>query len=147
MVQCAVRLVNKLFCRLKKLDVLISSALPTIKNYYKTENEDFRIDLVCFCGNLAKQSKQYALEVYQSNILDEVGIFLREGSSTLKEKTLHMIGNISKHEADSHPGLRKHKVIESIAKCLEENQTDKIILKNTVYALGNIAFYSNAFAC
>lgn len=82
-----------------------------------------------------------------SGIVEQCPIFLKEGNISLQEKTLHMIGNISKFNDSSHNTFRKHKIVEAIAKCLEENPKNKPILKNTIYAIGNISFHSNTFAC
>ena len=42
MVMSALKLVNRVLYRLTKFDVLMTAALPSVKNYYKTENENFR---------------------------------------------------------------------------------------------------------
>ena len=71
---------------------------------------------------------------------------MTEGSESLKEKTLYLIGNLSKYSQVSFDSFEQHGILAAIAKCLATYKDNPRILKNTIYAIGNISFYSTRFA-
>lgn len=62
------------------------------------------------------------------------------------EKALHLVGNLSKHNVEAFDQFEKYQIVHWIYKCLASHHKNRKILKNTVYAIGNISFYGERFA-
>lgn len=66
---------------------------------------------------------------------------LGENDEVLKEKTLHLIGNLSKHDDKAFDEFHRYNILSLTHKCISQNKSNKRILKNTIYAIGNISYY------
>lgn len=71
---------------------------------------------------------------------------LAEGSEQIKEKSLLLIGDLTKYSELSFDSFEQHGMLAAVYKCLAAYKDNPRILKNTIYAIGNISYYSDRFA-
>lgn len=142
----AIRIINKIIVKLKSLDFLASGALQMVKKYYKTNSEDLRVEIMTFCSHLARMKSEYCSNIIDTGIVSICFRYLGENSELVKEKVLHLIGNLSKHNSEAFDQFEKNNIVAWIYKCICSHRSNKKILKNTIYAIGNISYYSERFA-
>lgn len=146
MVFSSLRIVNKIIYRIKSIDFLVHTALKRVKKHYDTNNEDFIYEIILFCSNIARMNQEASKAVNESGVVALCQKGLAEGSEQIKEKTLHLIGNLSKYSKLSFDSFEQHGILAAISKCLATHKDNPKILKNTIYAIGNISYYSDRFA-
>lgn len=56
-----------------------------------------------------------------------------------------MVGNLAKHSKYFFTEFSKYKVISAVSNCLHKSSNYERTIKNIVYAIGNVSFYSDKF--
>lgn len=95
---------------------------------------------------MARNSPELAREVLNSGVVALCSVAFKEGSESLKEIALHLIGNLAKHNEEPSEVFQSFGIVADIAKCIATHKNNPKILKNTIYAIGNISYYSSRFA-
>lgn len=124
---------------------LALNALPKIKKYLHSTTPEALIEIVQIVSIIARCDPVYYPSISAFGIVELLVVWLNHPNDTLKEKTINLIGNLAKHSSYFFGEFAKHKVISSIATCLAKTNTFERMVKNVIYAIGNISFYSDQF--
>jgi hypothetical protein len=111
MVFTSLKLINRMVSKLRCTDFLSNTALQIVRRFFTTSDEPFQIEIISFCSQLARYKEEYSTQILDSGLVEICPPLLAEGSELLKEKTLHLIGNLSKHSNKAFARFKKHKII------------------------------------
>jgi hypothetical protein len=140
------RLTNRIMGRLKSLDFLAHGALQQVKKHFKTGVEDLRVETMVFCSHLARLKAEYCHELLEGGIVGICYRGLGDEREVVVEKALHLVGNLSKHNVEAFDQFEKYQIVLCLHRAIAAHARNRKILKNFIYAIGNISFYGERFA-
>ena len=118
--------------------------IPMCRNYINTKFEPLMIEMFVFISLIARDHSQFNTNILETGIIKKLKEWLidEKYSESIKEKALYLIGNLAKKSDFFFGEFQTFSVMESITSCLQKFSLNVRILKNTIYAIGNISFYS-----
>jgi hypothetical protein len=118
--------------------------IPMTKPYLNTKFEPLLVEIFVLISLITRDHSQFNTNVIETGIIRKLKEWLIEDkySESIKEKALYLIGNLAKKSNFYFAEFEAFSVMESITFCLQKFSSNIKILKNTIYAIGNISFYS-----
>lgn len=125
------------------LDYMAISGLQKLKKLLSHSNPEILLELVQIVSHLARSKMDYYPNIAQIGLIEHIPRYLLSPNELVREKTLNLVGNLAKHSIQFFEDFVKYRVIGAIASTVstKTNNYEKI-LKNIVYAIGNISYYN-----
>jgi hypothetical protein len=128
------------------LDYIAMQGLNKLKKLLTQQNQDIVLEVIQIFSHLARSKVDYYPNIAQTGLVEQIPRFLTNCTELVREKTLNLLGNLAKHSTQFFDDFVKYKVIGAIAATanIKYSNYDKII-KNIVYAVGNISYYNEQY--
>ena len=127
------------------MEFLGNKLISKLKPYLKTEELDLLYEIIQSISSLIKNSQQYKTEIDKLGIISSIPFYLDHPQEEIRHQTLTMIGNLSKHSDEFFDQYEKLKIFQSLKQSLEKYDLTRRVLKGTIYAIGNVSFYTERY--
>lgn len=108
--------------RLKPSYDSAAAGLPVLAHTMEVSTEEeVKTEYVVFCSALARNSKQHCQEVLKTRVVALCAQCLKNGGEMLVEKTLHLLGNLAKHNDSAFEQFKQEGILGLVGEAIERH--------------------------